>query len=328
VGEVTIEPGASADEFSTRVHYQEIETGRTFERAGKANLFTNYAWRGRSTLAGADGLDNPKEMREVMNVSRDQSKIEGRWFWGGYQELEINATLRRAGDSLVVLGTDAYSLRTGTTATVRIFGDGFSTSVKPGDISLGTGVMVKRVVAAPPHILTVEVEVAKDAIFGMRDLEVARAVAPGALAIYDKVDYIKVSVDTAIARLGGTAHPKGYQQFEAIAYHRGLDGKNETADDIPLGPVPVKWSVEEFIARYDDDDKDFVGQLSPAGFFTPSGEGPNPKRKFSGNNVGDVWVVATYQPPDDAKAKPMVARCYLVVAVPLYMRWDQPEVAE
>ena len=337
VGEVTIEPGASPDEFTTRIVYTELTTGRKFERTGRANLFSNYAWRGRSTWAGGDAralfpeiiVQNPKEMREVMNMSRDQSKIEGRWFWGGYQELEINATLRRAGDSIVVLGTDLYALRTGTTSTVRIFGDRFTAAIKPADISLGSGVTVKRIVNATAQLLTVEVEVAKDAIFGMRDVEVARTVAPSAVAIYDKIDYIKVSYDTAIARLGGGTHPKGYQQFEAIAYNRGLDGKPETADDIPLGPVPVKWSVEEFIARYDDDDKDFVGQLSPAGFFTPAHEGPNPKRKFGGNNVGDIWVVATYQPPEgDPKAKPLIARCYLVVAVPLYMKWDQPEVAE
>lgn len=329
VGEVTIEPGATPDEFTTRIIYTELATGKKFERTGRSNLFSNYAWRGRSTLgAGGDAIENPKEMREVMNVSRDQSKIEGRWFWGGYQELEVNATLRRAGDSIVVLGTDLTSLRTGATSTVRIFGDRFGAAVKPTDISFGSGVTVKRIVNATAQVLTVEVEVAKDAIFGMRDVEVARAVAPSAVAIYDKIDYIKVSYDTAIARLGGGTHPKGYQQFEAIAYNRGLDGKPNTADDIALGPVPVKWSVEEFIARYDDDDKDFVGQLSPAGFFTPANEGPNPKRKFSGNNVGDVWVVGTYLPTDEPNAKPLVGRCYLIVAVPLYMKWDQPEVAE
>jgi quinohemoprotein amine dehydrogenase len=329
-GEVTIEPGMAPDEFTTRIAYTEVATGRKFERTGKVNLFTNYAWRGRSTLIGSstDAFDSPKEMREVMNVSRDQSTIEGRWFWGGYQELEINATLVRAGDSVTVVGADAYSLRTGTSATIKIYGDRFPATLKPTDISLGSGVTVKRIVSASPQLVTIEVDVAKDAIFGMRDLAVERAVVPNALAIYDKIDYIKVSVDTAVARLGGTAHPKGYQQFEAIGYHRGLDGKNNTADDIALGPVSVKWSVEEFIARYDDDDKDFVGHLSPTGFFTPAGEGPNPKRKFSGNNVGDVWIVATYQQPGEASAKPLVGRCYLIVAVPLYMRWDQPEVAE
>ncbi len=32
---------------------------------------------------------------------------------------------------------------------------------------------------------------------------------------------------------------------------------------------------------YGDDDKDFVGTLSPTGLFTPALDGPNPKRKFS-----------------------------------------------
>jgi quinohemoprotein amine dehydrogenase len=75
---------------------------------------------------------------------------------------------------------------------------------------------------------------------------------------------------------------------------------------------------------YGDDDKEFVGSLSPSGFFTPALEGPNPKRKFGRNNYGDVWVVATYK----VDGKPLTAKSYLVVAIPLYVRWDQPEVAQ
>ena len=93
---------------------------------------------------------------------------------------------------------------------------------------------------------------------------------PNAIAVYDKVDYIKVTPESALARLGSETHPKGYQQFEAIAYQRGADGKPHTADDVELGPVDVTWSVEEFYAVYGDDDKEFVGSLSPTGFFTPA----------------------------------------------------------
>ena len=142
--------------------------------------------------------------------------------------------------------------------------------------------------------------------------------------------------ETPLARLGGNSHPKGYQQFEAVAFNRGPDGKSNTADDVDLGPVDAEWSIEEFLAVYGDDDKDFVGTLSSTGLFTPASEGPNPKRKFSRNNYGDVWVVATYKPKaDEAReakagevAKPVTGRAYLVVAVPLYAKWDQPEVAE
>jgi quinohemoprotein amine dehydrogenase len=131
-----------------------------------------------------------------------------------------------------------------------------------------------------------------------------------------------------MARLGGTTHPKGYQQFEAIAYHRGADNKPRTPDDFELGRVDVEWSVEEFLATYGDDDKDFIGSLSPSALFTPALEGPNPKRKFSRNNYGDVWVVATYKGEKDKYGKPLTAKSYLVVTVPLYIKWDTPEVAQ
>jgi hypothetical protein len=49
-------------------------------------------------------------------------------------------------------------------------------------------------------------------------------------------------------------------------------------------------------------------------------DGPNPLRSQSRNNVGDVWVVATYTP--GAPARPVRARALLIVTVPLYMRFD------
>ncbi len=141
--------------------------------------------------------------------------------------------------------------------------------------------------------IVAEVDVAADAVSGKRDVFFRRAVLPNAIAVYDRVDYIKVTPETALARLGSEVHPKGYQQFEAIGYQRGADGKSHTADDVELGPVEVDWTVEEFMAVYGDDDKDFVGHLSPTALFTPASDGPNPERKFSRNNYGDVWVVAT-----------------------------------
>jgi len=38
-----------------------------------------------------------------------------------------------------------------------------------------------------------------------------------------------------------------------------------------------------------------------------------------------VWVTATYDTPE---GKSMKARSYLVVTVPSYVRYDQPEVAQ
>jgi len=129
--------------------------------------------------------------------------------------------------------------------------------------------------------------------------------------------------------LGGTIAPKQYAQFEAIAYAAGPDGKPETADDIPLGPVAAHWSMSEFVSTPDDDDVKFVGSINDAGMFTPNVEGPNPERKkqannFPTNNWGDVWIEAAYEAPG---GETMQARSYLVVTIPVYVRYDQPEVS-
>jgi quinohemoprotein amine dehydrogenase len=128
--------------------------------------------------------------------------------------------------------------------------------------------------------------------------------------------------------VGGVKFPKQFQQFEAIAYNRGPDGKPQTPDDVSLGLVDAVWSIDEFPATFDDDDKEFVGTLDRTGLFTPNIDGPNPQRRKGVNNYGDVWVVASYRPKDaQPAAEPLRARSHLVVTVPLYIRWDTPEVS-
>lgn len=331
IGEMTIEPGATPDTFSTKTRLTPLSGGAPLELSGKANLYTGYAWRGRATGPGGSTPALPKEARQVMIVSRDQASAEGRWFWGAYEEFGLDVKLRRAGDPMIH-SLDVSRLRTGVNAQrVRVFGDQIPAGLTPADIDFGAGVKVSRIVAQSPNELTVEVDVDSQARNGRRDLAVRRLALVGAVAVYDKVDYVKAPSETALARLGGNTHPKGYWQFEAIAWNRGADGKPNTSDDVNLGPVDVEWSIEEHLAVYGDDDKDFVGQLNSKGFFTPAAEGPNPKRKFSRNNYGDVWVVATYKGADAATAKdgkPLSTRTHLIVTVPLYMKWDQPEVAE
>jgi quinohemoprotein amine dehydrogenase len=227
----------------------------------------------------------------------------------------------------VLTGVDLYSIKTGSKAvSVTVFGDSLPAQITPADLDLGAGVKVNRIVSHSQTQLVAEVDVAADAVPGKRDLGIGRSILQNALAVYDKVDYIRVTPDTSLAHLGSDVHPKGYQQFEAIGYQRGADGKAHTADDIELGPVDVSWSVEEFMAVYGDDDKNYVGKLSSTALFTPNTDGPNPERKFSRNNYGDVWVVATAGKEKDKDGKPLTGKSYLVVTVPTYIKWDQPEV--
>jgi len=329
-GELEIEPGAADDEFTTRVKLVSVKDGSTLVRSGHSLVYAGYSWRGRSkgtTPAGSAPDDLLSEMREVMWVSPDQSQAEGRWFWGQYQEFGFDVKLQRAGSDAVLLGVDRSALKAGTEGNrIRLIGENLPAQVTASDLDLGSGITVRRIVSHTPNDVVAEVDVAADAVPGKRDIAVRRTVLQSAIAVYDRVDYIKVIPESVLARLGSPTHPKGYQQFEAIGYQRGADGKPHTADDVELGPVDVNWSVQEFYAVYGDDDKDFVGTLSSTGLFTPASDGPNPKRKFMRNNYGDIWVVATSKNDKGADGKPLVGKSYLVVTVPLYMNWDQPEV--
>jgi quinohemoprotein amine dehydrogenase len=172
----------------------------------------------------------------------------------------------------------------------------------------------------------VRVDVDSGATLGTRDLFVAGAAMRDGLLVYDKIHRIKVTPEAGMARTGGAVFPKQFQQFDVVAVNNGPDGKASTADDIDIGPVPVTWSIEEYGVTYRDDDIKFVGAIDRNGLFTPSLDGPNPARSAQRNNIGDVWVVATWQPPE-AGARPVRARAHLVVTVPLYAQWPSGRIA-
>jgi len=315
---------------------QPVGGGPAITRTGTSVVYAGYSWRGRSkgsavpANAGPDDLSS--EMREAMWISPDQSWGQGRWFWGEYQEFGLDIKIQRATSEPLLVTTDKSSLKTGSKAQrVRLIGNGFQLQMTADDLDFGAGVKVASIVSHNATQIVAEVDVATDAATGKRDVAVGRSSLQAAIAVYDQVDYIKVLPETALARLGGDAksvHPKGYQQLEAIAFSKGEDGKMHTADDVELGPVDVNWSVEEFLSVFGDDDREFVGSLSSTGLFSPNIDGPNPQRKFSRNNYGDVWVVATAKDEKDKDGKPLVGKSYLVVTVPTYIKWDQPEVTK
>jgi quinohemoprotein amine dehydrogenase len=179
-------------------------------------------------------------------------------------------------------------------------------------------------------MLTVEVDVAKGLPTGIRDISIRQSNALNPVAVYDKVSYISITPNAGMSRLGGVRYPKQFAGFDAMAFASGSDGKPHTPDDVALGPVTAKWALEEFQSTPDDDDTKYVGNIDDSGLFTPNVEGPNPERKkqpnnFGTNNFGDVWVTASYTMADGTVLQ---ARSYLVVTVPLYTIYDQPEVGQ
>ena len=317
-GELTIAERPDApDSFTTDGKFSYSKSGESFTRKSRAIVYTGFQWRGRS----ADAADDPGTWREVAFIERNGQEIKGRWFTGPYDETGIDVTLRRVANDPVVSGTDVSALKSSATGQrVRIFGANLPARAAAADIDFGQGVKVSRVVSAAPDVLTVDVDVAADARIGPRDLSVGGSTKSAALAVYSKVDGIKVDPQAGMARLGGAAFPKRPEQFEARAFSNGPDGKPNTPDDVDLGMVNVVWSVEEYTATFRDDDIRYVGQLNESGLFTPNIDVPNPNRSGNRNNVGDVWVVA------ELPQSRLRGRAHLLVTVPLYLDWSYREV--
>jgi quinohemoprotein amine dehydrogenase len=308
-----MEPNNGEGEFVTIVKLKSVNDGSTLMRAGRNVVYGGYEWRGRSKGINAPGPapdDLLNEARETMWVSPDGSYAEGRWFWGQYQEFGFDVKLRRGSPGPTLLTVQPPSLKIGSgVKRVRIIGDHFPTGVTPADVSAGAGVSVRRIVSATPDEIVVDMEVAADAASGRRDIALRSATLPGALAVYDRVDYVKVAPESSLAEFASTTRPRGFQQFEAIGYQRGPDGRAHTADDLDLGPVDAAWSMEVFYET-DPSQRGIVGSISQTGFFSPALENPNLNY--------DIWVVATAKNDKRQDGQPLVGKGYVVVTIPSY----------
>jgi quinohemoprotein amine dehydrogenase len=318
-GQVTVTPVGDTGDFTTETTFTYARTGKTVTRRGRAIVYTGFQWRGKSD-----------DFREVLFVDRDWRRASGRWFSGAYDEFGLDVRLARVGADPIVLGISESRIKSGAAGQeIHLFGVNLPARVSPADLNFGPGVTVDRIVSAAPDRLVAAVSIGPTATPGVRSVFLAGATGDATIAVYDTIDFIKVLPQAGLARVGGANFPKQFQQFEAAAYANGPDGKPNTKDDIELGLVDAAWGIEEYTATYDDDDKEFVGTIDAAsGLFTPNIDGPNPKRRHNANNYGDVWVVASYQVPASSGAppRPLKARGHLLVTVPIYLKWDQPEV--
>ncbi len=73
-------------------------------------------------------------------------------------------------------------------------------------------------------------------------------------------------------------------------------GAGNKAVDVALGPVPATFRLAEEKTRPDDDDLEWLGGIEANGTYLPMGDyGPNPLRKYHGENSGLVKVLAEYR---------------------------------
>ncbi|MDN3523011.1 quinohemoprotein amine dehydrogenase subunit alpha [Halomonas ramblicola] len=275
-------------------------SGRPIDGEGQAIVYTGYEWRANLSLNGRD-------FKQVLDLS--DARPGGRIFDDHDEAFGMMVEMaRREVAEPGLMASLPASLKAGTRQRLVLLGHGLG----EGDIDLGEGVMVREVVERSDNRLVLEVEAAADLTPRWLPVQVGEAGADTMLAGYRTVDRLEVSPELGVARVGSEATPPVSGVFSAMGY------LGEGEDAIPLGRVPVTWSVAPWdeIAEGEEDVK-YAGTLDAAtGIFSPAGAGPNPLRRFDTNNAGNLRVTASVVGQEDVQDD-----AHLIVTV---QRWNNP----
>jgi quinohemoprotein amine dehydrogenase len=284
------------------------DDGKPMKGKGQALIYTGYEWRGDLVVDGAP-------MRQVFALK--DGVLRGRMFLRDNDEVgaDVVASLQQPGSSRVLAVHPSY-LKAGGTAELRIVGSGLK-----GDVALPEGVKLLDTVKRSASEVVLRVQ-ADASARGVHPVTVGKA-SGGSLALYDNIAAVRVPPEFAVARIGGNGTPtaKVEARFDAEAWAAGADGKAGTKDDFRIGVMPATWSVEPFdeTAAHEEDVK-FAGLMNAStGVFIPGDAGPNPARRMSASNVGNLKVVAEVMQGNER----VRGEGQVIVAPP---RWNNPPI--
>ncbi|HUY83171.1 MAG TPA: quinohemoprotein amine dehydrogenase subunit alpha [Steroidobacteraceae bacterium] len=299
----------AADEYRARYRVR-FAGGAPVEGESHAILYTGYEWRGTATLGG-------RHSYEVFAASPNGQSLSGRWFLADHSEIGADWNASRAGGVPRILLVSPRSIRAGTSQQITIFGSHLA-----GRIDFGAGLRA-RVIHRGADRIVVRLTAAAQAAPGYRAVRVGGVSDPRSIAVYDRVDRLRVTPAFAIARLGGGKLDPVAAQFDVEAIEE-IPGPHGAKRSVDLGALPVAWSIAPFDTQAARDrDVDFAGRIDSSGRFLPAVAGPDPKRKFHADNTGNLYVVATLESGIAGGPAPVVGKAHLVVTV---QRWNTPPI--
>ncbi len=301
----------STDEYNLSIKGKYLD-GREFSATGSSIVYSGYEWRASLDL---DGIDT----RQIFKMDSKTSTLSGSMFERAhFEEHSFISGVKQSDKKVTILGVYPKSVKAGTNEVITISGNNLD-----GKIELSSALKVNKILEQSPNKIVLDVTASSKYDSKLIDIKIGSSSFKDKLVVYKKLDGLKVFPSYAIARVGdgGGTIPKQHSIFEAYGYLAGKDGKMGTADDISIGKVDAKWSLAPFDERSkEDQDIKYIGTIdSYSGRFIPSFAGPNPKRKFSTNNAGNVKVIATYK----EKNETFKADSHMIVTV---QKWVNPPI--
>jgi quinohemoprotein amine dehydrogenase len=314
-GVMTVTGGAN-DTFKVTLKGRYAD-GSALDGSGTAVLYDGYEWRASIKVQGV-------EMHQVLAAMNGEMK--GRMFDEAHEERGLDFSAAKLGakgtngtgaaNVAHILAVQPAYVKAGASAELTVVGANLQ-----GTPDFGPGVEVTQVLARTPQAIRVRVQARADSAEGARTVNVggAQGGANGALfAVYRQIRNVKVEPEYAVARIGGNGGsvPKVEGRFDAVAWGVDASGK-----PFRIGVVPAKWSVEPFNDQAKEDrDVKFAGAMQAAtGVFTPGDAGPNPARRMSTNNTGNLNVIASV----DEAGQTVTGTAHLIVGV---QRWNNPPI--
>jgi len=268
----------------------------------KSVVYTGYEWRGSGVLNGTD-------IREVYALSEEGNHMVGRWYDAEHYDVggEFKA-VRRDGAEGQVMTQSSDFMRLGSRKEITLYGLGLT-----GKISSGKGLSFK-VVAQNDTSVTLALSADESLDPGRYRVTVGQVSAD--IILYDRIDKVKIYPAWTIARLGGGKTAPVTAQFEAIAYMKDKNG----GDDIKIGIMAAQWQALPFNEDAAEmKDADFSGHINQQGTFMPASAGPNPHRKYSTDNAGNLSIVGRIKDGD----RDVTGKAQLIVTV---QRWNLPPI--
>lgn len=283
-----------------------LESGNTVNKQANVKLFAGYMLR--SSYEGDQGKE-----QGYFNVRADGKQISGDWSMLKDKGIAGEEKYFKVeGNQPQIIHMEPQAVKRGGPTKVTLYGVNLN-QWKPEQVKLPAGISMRVLSTASSDEIQAEIKVdssVQEGSFTLGDM------FQPSLTVYDTVDSIKITPSYAVSRIGGAGPmDKVSTQFVAYAYSNGKDGKRDTEDDLKLMPVQANWSLAAYPEGKEDEDFRYIGTIDPkSGLFTPSVEGVNPKRPFTGENVGSVSVAAKAT----VGGQKLSAQTHLVVTVPDY----------
>lgn len=290
--------------------------GQPLQGEGEVIVYNGYEWRASVRLG-------EQTYQQVLALNPEGDQLRGRMFLKDQETLGIDLQAMRAGDSRLMAVVPAY-IRAGDEQEIALRGQNLK-----GQVVLGEGIELVSEVSRSADEVRVKVRAASLNKGKTVSVAVGQQQLLQGVTVYNRIGRVEVSPAYAVARVGdgGGSAGKVKAAFQAKAFAPGADGLNNTEDDLYIGVLPARWSLNPFDAKaVEDKDLEFAGAIDPeSGIFTPGEAGPNPKRKYGTNNAGHLNVVARVKTGDTSSGATafLEATAELLVTV---QRWNNPPI--